>query len=84
MNCFLFSYSLKKTVAVILRYDDLYFTENPEAIHAYQQEFRRVLENSSQFFLQSDSPDRILNIFDSIMQTKISTNFALESHPALH
>ena len=55
------------------------FTENPEAIHAYQQEFRRALENSSQFFLQSDSPDRILNIFGSIMQTKISTNFALES-----
>lgn len=54
------------------------FTENPEAIHAYQQEFRRVLENSSQFFLQSDSPDRILNIFGSIMQTKISTNFALD------
>ena len=59
------------------------FTENPEAIHAYQQEFRRALENSSQFFLQSDSPDRILNIFGSIMQTKISTNFALESHPCL-
>ena len=32
------------------------FTENPEAIHAYQQEFQRALENSSQFFLQSDSP----------------------------
>lgn len=59
------------------------FTENPEAIHAYQQEFQRALENSSQFFLQSDSPDRILNIFGSIMQTKISTNFALESHPCL-
>ena len=63
--------------------DTICSPENPEAIHAYQQEFRRVLENSSQFFLQSDSPNRILNIFGSIMQTKISTNFALESHPCL-
>lgn len=59
------------------------FTENPEVIHAYRQEFRRALENSRQFFQQSDSPSEILKIFGTIMETHVSANFALESHPCL-
>lgn len=58
-------------------------TENPEVIHSYQQEFQKILENSSRFFQQSDSPSQILEIFGSIMNTNITTNFALESHPCL-
>ena len=58
-------------------------TENPEVIHSYQQEFQKILENSSRFFQQSDSLSQILEIFGSIMNTNITTNFALESHPCL-
>lgn len=44
---------------------------------------KKILENSSRFFQQSDSPSQILEIFGSIMNTNITTNFALESHPCL-
>lgn len=59
------------------------FTENPEVVYSYRQEFRRILENSRQFFQQSDSPSQILDIFGSIFQANATTNFALESHPCL-
>ena len=59
------------------------FTENPEVIRAYTQEFQRILKNSRCFFQQSDSPDQILDIFSSIFQAEATTNFALESHPCL-
>ena len=58
-------------------------TENPDVIRAYRQEFQRILKNSRKFFQQSDSPSQILDIFGSIINARLTTNFALESHPCL-
>ena len=59
------------------------FTDNPEVVRSYNQEFQRILNNSRRLFQQSDSPEQILNIFGAIFQSKATTNFALESHPCL-
>ena len=55
-----------------------YYTQAGRELSCYE-----ILENSSRFFQQSDSPSQILEIFGSIMNTNITTNFALESHPCL-
>lgn len=70
---------------LLLSYDMSTFvsTENPEVIHSYMNEFYRILENSQPFFQKSDSPAQILEIFNHIMRTHITTNFAMESHPCL-
>ena len=84
MNCFRFSLLQKRNSCLFLLICQLSYLQKIRKLYIpISRNFRKFWKTPAVFFQQSDSPSQILEIFGSIMNTNITTNFALESHPCL-